>query len=283
MTVDKLKSFEKEKGRKIKFKNIDLKFHDAFISFLSEKQLLNPNTIGFYLSKVKLFCRDAERKGLKVNLQFKSPDFYVPSNKTKDIYLNPQEIEKIFDLNLEDNNKLNNARDWFVIGLWTGLRVSDLFRLDKNVHIIQTYIQIDTLKTGKTVIVPIHDHIFSILEKRKGDFPRKISDQKYNSYIKDVCRIAGIKNEVEGAKMIPHFVDGKMAYRKTFGIYQKYELVSSHTCRRSFITNNNDLLNLTDSMRLAGHSSISQTEEYDKKSLRDSADLLKMKWEDKIN
>lgn len=278
-TLNKILDFEQEKGIKVKFKNISLEFHRDFVEFLSDKQRLNPNTIGFYVSKLKLFLNAAEVKGIKIHPEFKSPDFYVPSNKTKDIYLNPKEIKAIYDLELNNNDKMNNARDWLIIGLWTGLRVSDLLRLDKNLHIIQSYIEIETSKTGKTVIIPIHPNIHSILKKRNGNFPRKISEQRFNDFIKEVCELAGINDLTDGAKMIPHVVKDKTIYRKTYGKYPKFELVTSHTCRRSFITNNSDLLNPTDTMRLVGHSDLTMTIEYNKKTLKDSAKLLKDKWE----
>lgn len=75
-----------------------------------------------------------------------------------------------------------------------------------------------------------------ILAKRNGQFPRKISDVKYNDYIKEVCKRAGLTQKVEGSKKIETSPESKQ-YRKEEGIYPKWELVSSHIGRRSFATN----------------------------------------------
>ncbi len=69
------------------------------------------------------------------------------------------------------------------------------------------------------------------LHKRNGNFPRAISDQKYNDYIKDVCQLAGLKHKVEGS------IKRTETKRKETGLFEKYKLVCSHIGRRSFATN----------------------------------------------
>jgi hypothetical protein len=66
---------------------------------------------------------------LEVNLEYKSKDFYSPSNSTNDIYLTEDEINIIFNYKY-DKDYLDNARDWFIIGLRTGLRISDFFKIN---------------------------------------------------------------------------------------------------------------------------------------------------------
>ncbi len=277
MTVNKLKGFEKIKGRKTKFKDIDLKFHGAFIDFLSEEHHLNPNTIGFYMSKIKLFCREAERKGIKVNLQFKSPYFYIPSNKTTDIYLTIDEINSIYKLDFPSNSRLDNVRDWLIIGLWTGLRVSDLLNLSKN-DIEDSFINITNIKTGIPVIIPLHDQVKNILDKRNWSFPKHISNQKFNDYIKKVCELAGIDKMVDGAKMVGKDVNGKKIFRKAFGKYPKHELVSSHICRRSFATNHYGKLDTLTIMKITGHKTEKQFLEYIKITPKEHAVKLNDFW-----
>src|SRR5690606_29571471 len=132
-----------------------------------------------------------------------------------------------------ENESLTNAKDWFVIGLYTGLRVSDLLKLSSK-NLDGEFINITTKKTSFPVIIPIHPHIKEILKKRGGAFPRKISDQKFNDYIKIVCEKVGFTEFVEGSKMCPMEIerDGKKKkiHRKIDGKYPMYELISSHIC-----------------------------------------------------
>lgn len=240
-------------------------------------QLLNPNTIGFYMSKLILFCKAAERKGVKINLEFKNPNFYAPSNKTQDIYLNTDEIEKIFGLELLFDSKLDNARDWLIVGLWTGLRVSDLLNLNKD-NIEDSLISIINKKTDIPVIIPLHAQVRATLNKRQGNFPRKISDQKFNDYIKEVCVLAEINQKVKGAKMVGKKVDNKTIYRKTIGDYPKHELVSSHICRRSFATNHYGKLDTLTIMKITGHKTEKQFLDYIKITPKEYAIKLKEFW-----
>lgn len=277
MTLDKLKTFEEFKGKKVKFIDVNTKFHKEFVTFLSTEQQLNPNTIGFYVSKLKLFCKEADIQGVNINSEYKSSDFYVPSNKTIDIYLNEAEIKSIFELNLHGKEKLDNVRDWLIIGVWTGLRVSDLLTLKKE-SLTESQIHITNIKTGIPVIIPLHDQVKQILTKREGEFPRPISDQKFNSYIKTVCELAKITNEVEGSKMIAKMINGKKVFRKAFGKYKKFELVSSHVCRRSFATNLYGKLDTLTIMKITGHKTEKQFIEYIKITPSEYAKKLEEYW-----
>ena len=120
------------------------------------------------------------------------------------------------------------------------------------------------------------------MRKRGGEFPRAISDQKFNNYIKIVCELAKITSEVEGAKMILKKVDGKKIYRKAFGEYPKYELVSSHICRRSFATNHYGKLDTLTIMKITGHKTESQFLEYLKITPSEHAKKLEEYWANKI-
>lgn len=282
LTINKIKEFETFIGNRVKLSSVDLQFHESFVDFLTNKQFLNPNTVGFYVSKVVLFCKAAERKGIKVNLEFKDPDFFTPTNKTQDIYLNTDEINKIFHLELPFNGKFDNARDWLIIGLWTGLRVSDLLNLDKN-NIEDSLINITNKKTDIPVFIPLHEQVKKTLDKREGEFPRRISDQKFNSYIKDVCKLAEINQIVKGARMDEKKIDGKMVFRKTVGNYSKYELVSSHICRRSFATNHYGKLDTLTIMKITGHKTEKQFLDYIKITPREYAIKLKEFWKNQLN
>src|SRR5690606_2862245 len=98
-------------------------------------------------------------------------------------------------------------------------------------------IEFTQVKTNTTIAVPLHPKVLEILNKRNGEFPRAISDQKYNDYVKDVCEAAKINERIKGSIMQETKPESGV-FRKKSGTYKKWELVSSHVGRRSFATNN---------------------------------------------
>lgn len=285
-TLNKVLNFESHVNVKLKISEIDLNFHRSFIDYLEQKEKLNNNTIGGYIDVIKMICNNAKNKGLNISNEVNTSDFYSPQNKTKDIYLKEDEINAIFEHQF-DSDYLDNARDWFIIGLRTGLRISDFLKLTKK-NIQNGFIFKTTLKTDFPVIIPIHEQVDNILSKRNGEFPRMISDQKFNDYIKLVAEKAGIVEKVEGERIdeIEIIENGKKKkiHRKKQGIYPKFELVSSHICRRSFASNLYGKLDTLTIMKITGHSTEKQFLSYIKITPTEYAEKLRALWEkQKIN
>lgn len=279
-TKSKIKAYEKYKGEPLKLSKLNLSFHQEFIEFLETHQKLNPNTIGGYVDVIKLVCRKAELKSYDVHSSYKTSEFYTPSNKAIDTYLTLDEIRKIKNHPFKFDY-LDNTRDWLIISVWTGLRISDLLNLNKS-NIDGDFIKKDTLKTDFPVIIPVHNHVKAILSKRNGNFPRKISDQKYNIYIKEVCRQSGITKKIKGAKLCPVKINrnGKNVkiHRKITGKYPKYQLISSHIGRRSFATNHYGKIDTLTLMKITGHKTEKQFLEYIKITPMEYAKKLKEYW-----
>ncbi|WP_075341180.1 site-specific integrase [Tenacibaculum agarivorans] len=280
-TKNKIEAYEKYHGKHLKLEDINIKFHTDFIEYLEIEQYLNPNTIGGYIDVIKHVCNKALLKGYSINSEFKSSEFYTPSNETLDPYLTLEEIHKINMFNFSQDY-LDNARDWLIISVWTGLRVSDLLTLTKT-NLDNDFIKKDTLKTKFPVIIPLHNQVKKILNKRNGNFPRKISNQKYNNYIKEVCKEAGITNIIKGGKICAQIKvkNGvkETVYRKTIGKYPKYELITSHIGRRSFATNHYGKLDTLTLMKITGHKTEKQFLDYIKITPKEYAIKLKAYWE----
>lgn len=288
-TVNKIESYEKFSRKSLRFADVDLKFHKDFISFLRDKQLLGDNTIGAKIDNIKAFLRDAEINKIKVNPEYKSPNFYSPSFKPTDIYFDENEILKIKNHQFEFGTFLDNARDWLIIGLWTGLRVSDLLGLTAK-DLKDGFIDNTNFKTKIPVTIPIHPYVKEILIKRDGRFPRKISDQNFNDYIKKVAEEVGFIEKVDGSKMClvedeegnPKLgLDGKKMFRKKEGRYCKYELVTSHICRRSFASNLYGEIDTLTIMKITGHTTEKQFLQYIKITPRQHAERLSELWAEK--
>ncbi|MFY0603689.1 MAG: phage integrase SAM-like domain-containing protein [Flavobacteriaceae bacterium] len=234
---NKLIKFQKSINKKLKVKDVDLNFREKFIEFLDTEEKLSEGTIGKYLKEVKTICFDAQKNGVEVSP--KLIHFKGFSAETYKITLSFEEIKQIQKAKLNDIN-LKGARDWLVIGCYTGQRVSDLLRM--NVEMIDTiqsfeFIVLHQKKTGKLVQIPVHPKVKEILNTNKGAFPKVFSFNEgsnsalFNKYIKEVCEIAGLTKLTKGK------LRNKKSGRTEVGEFPKYKLVSSHICRRSFATN----------------------------------------------
>lgn len=287
-TKYKLENYEKHFKTKLRFQDVGLDFYRNFLFYCQNVEKINNNTIGGYVTNIKKWCKMIEIEGYAVNPQYKSSEFATITNKTKDVYLNEAEINAVFNHDFSHSERLDNVRDNFIIGLRTGLRISDFLQL-KKVNFIDGFIEIETSKTSHAVLIPLHDQVKAILLKRNENLPNQISDVKFNKYVKEVCKEVGFTQMVEGAKMInkkddkDFFPDvnliSKNKSRKEFGTYPKHELITSHTCRRSFASNlYGHLPNMT-IMAITGHTTESQFLKYIKKTPRENAEMLKKYWE----
>lgn len=284
---NKFKIFEENTNKKLKFSEIDYQFYNSFLDYFRNIEKINDNTIGSYIKILKYWLKVAEIEGVSVNPYYKHNDFAAPSNKTKDVYLSENEINLIYNHDFSHSERLDNTRDNFIIGLRTGLRISDFLTKLKEFNINEEFIEIETTKTGENVVIPLHPQIKAILEKRGGKLPHKISDPKFNKYIKEVCQEVGIDEEVEGAK-IENKKDEKDFFttdihiynknRKTSGKFPKYELITSHTCRRSFASNLYGKIPNLSIMAITGHKTEAQFLKYIKITPKEHAQKLKELW-----
>lgn len=228
-TVVHLKKFhtDRTKNKRLEFNDIDLNFYNDFINYLTNAKL-SKNSIGKHIKIIKVFLNEATERGINDNLKFRSKKFKVLKEDSDSIYLNESEIERLYKLNLSKLPHLEKVRDLFIIGCWTGLRFGDLSKVDGD-NIKDDFLTIRTQKTDQKIVIPIHKLVKQILEKYDYMLPKAISNQKMNDYIKKICEKAKINEEI----ITTITKGGKVVSEKT----KKFNLVSSHTSRRSFATN----------------------------------------------
>jgi integrase len=264
-----LEGFCKHKGREYDFKDIDLDFYDDFMRFLTSKNLAL-NTIGKKIQTLKIFLNNATDKGVNKNLKFKSSRFASLSEDSDNIYLNEQELQLMLEKDLSQIPKLETVRDMFLIGCWTGLRYNDWSQV-RTENIKNGFIELNQAKTGNKVIIPLHPTVQFILEKYNGNLPTPISNQKFNQYLKEVAEKVKFKEAV--TKQITR--GGK----KESTIYHKWQLVKTHTARRSFATNayKAGVPSIT-IMSMTGHRTESSFLKYIKVTLQEHAEKMKNIW-----
>lgn len=261
-TYSKLKKFSSSEY-KLRFNKITLGFYEDFVEWLYNKDY-STNYIGTIIKILKTIMNAAYEKGLHNNLDFQKRGFKKPTEEVDNVYLNLEELGKFQNADLSsinllitksgvrlDREKLERARDLFLISAYTGLRVGDFNRLTEQHFTIQDgveYLSITTYKTGKKVTIPLHPVVKEILNKRDGLPPEKLPEQHINYALKKIAEKAGLTQEE--TKTVTR------AGKKTTKTYKKYELVTNHTGRRSFCTNAylSDMPTV-DIMAISGHSS----------------------------
>jgi integrase len=132
------------------------------------------------------------------------------------------------------HNYLQRAKDMFLLGCFTSLRISDLKRINPT-NSGGGFISLTTQKNNKVFRIPIVPQALEIL-KRNGFYAPKISEQEVNRSIRQVCELAGINTPIEW-----YFSQGGKEFSK---VVPKFELITSHIAGKTFITNAKELWGL---------------------------------------
>lgn len=256
-TILHISKFQKYKGKVFHIFDVNNNFLEALIVFLKNVEGYASSTVNKDISRIIQVCKSAKIKGLEVDETIFLAKYTSDKPQRSFVTLSEDELNQIKEYNGTDY--LENIRDWLIIGCWTGCRIGDLLKLSlENVinrpdgSIVIRYTQ---SKTRKTVDIPVHPNVNEIIKRLNG-FPRPISDVKFNKYIKELCKRVEINTEIKGEKINPDTL------RKEKGTYPKYELVTSHICRRSFATNHYLKLSNKVIMRVTGHATERQFLDY---------------------
>jgi len=270
-TLRLLERYQKEKKVVIQIIDINENFKNQLEKYCVENNY-GQNTISKFFKTIKGVCNHANYNGIETSHQLTG--FKTDQHKVEKIYLTFEDLTKIENISKNQlTDSLDNAKDWLIISCYTGQRISDFMRFtDEQIRIEndKPLLEFTQKKTGKNMTVPLHPKVLEILKKRKGKFPYKISDQKYNDFIKTVCKIAEINEPTKGSKLVETETDSKV-YRKKTGMYKKYDLVTSHIGRRSFATNFYGTIPTTFLIYITGHSTESMFLNYIGKSNKDLA------------
>jgi integrase len=224
-----LHRYEEVTKRHLEYSSFTVHFWHDFTAYLLETANLVDNSIAKHLAHFKHFLGDAHELGRNPLQDYKR---WRWARRDPDVLaLTRAELQALETVNLSmlpDASRLENARALFLISCYTGLRFSDVASL-KPEHQKGEWLNLTAQKTGEKLTVPLRgNRAVPLLADLWTGKVRPISNQKLNKYIKDVARMAGIDAPTE-----------QVEYRgsqRTSVTLPKYDLISTHTGRRTFVT-----------------------------------------------
>lgn len=196
---------------------------------------LKNTTIKKKLELLTWFLNWASEHGYNTNMAYKSFHPTLKTTQKKVIYLSKPELERLKQLQIPSGlPHLEAVRDVFLFCCFSGLRHSDAYNLRKN-DIKEDHIEVTTVKTADSVSIELNSVTREILQKYK-DFPFAdnkvlpvIQNQPMNRHLKELCQLAGINEPIR--------ITTYTGNQRKDDIKEKWELVGTHTGRRTFIVN----------------------------------------------
>lgn len=196
------------------------KYQDAFIKTLNraKEQGFNP-------------ALDINKKGLK-----------IPStDSSKNIFITIPELNEIIKADVSYDDSLQTAKNYILISSLTGMRYQSM--VDTSSQEIESccdsgynfnYILSKQAKTETEVYMPLLKPVREILESNSGVFPKWPANGTINKKLKKLFELIGIDTPSE--EKITTYKFGVIIRMKP-----KYELISAHDGRKSFISNLEEL------------------------------------------
>ena len=246
-TISTVEKFEALKNHleafnpQLKYENLNETGLLSFVEYLKTVPLTNDtkgmrnSTIKNRLSFLKWFLRWATKKGNNTETSFLS---FNPKMKTAEkqiIFLEWDELLHVYNFEFPENKKyLTRVRDVFCFSCFTGLRYSDTANLKRS-NVFEKYISLTSIKDVDNLKIELNKYSKSILDKYKDEvFPYNralpvISNQRMNEYLKEMAKLCGLNAPISEV-----YYKGNERIEE---VSPKHELISTHTGRRTFISN----------------------------------------------
>jgi integrase len=275
---DTLRCFEIFRKKKITFGDINFNFYESLSNYLLCEHIhrrrketikgFKVSTAGKIIKQLRIFIRNRVKKNIipTINLE----DFKVLDEQSDAIYLTYGEIESITFLDLSKKPFLEKYRDLLVLGCLTGLRFSDFSKIQAS-DIRDSMLYKKQKKSNHWVVIPLRSGAEKILKDNFKKQVPSVHDVDFNRYIKIIGQLAGINTPVSFSY--------KRANKKIEVRKPKHDWITSHTCRRSFCTN--EFLAGTPVeliMKISGHKSLTDFYRYIKISPEEAAEKIKRIW-----
>ena len=242
--------------KNLKFSDLNESGLTAFVHFLREDKVLRTprvkkgdreeyahedfvglknSTIKKKLSFLTWFLNWATEHNYNTNLAYKTFRPTLKETQKKVIYLSKAELERLRALVIPSGySSLEAIRDVFLFCCFSGLRHSDAYNL-RRTDIKGDHIEVTTVKTADSISIELNSVTRSILDKYKDfDFAGNkalpvIQNQPMNRELKELCKLAGINEKIR--------VTTYTGNQRKDEIKEKWELIGTHTGRRTFIVN----------------------------------------------
>lgn len=218
-----LKDFSAEKEVILQFDLINYSFYEQYVDYFLTNKKFSNNTVGKHIKTLKSFLTWATENNYNRNLEYRK--FKVARENIEIVYLTDQELDTLYNFKLNDE-MLDQARDLFCFGCFTGLRFSDIATIEKN-NIFKDEIQVRTQKTKDIIVIPLIPRAAAILKKYNNRLP-VFSNQKLNLHLKTLAENAKINQKIA--------IQRYRGAKREDSMSPKHELITTHTARRTFIT-----------------------------------------------
>ena len=258
------------------FEDINENVLNDFIDFLLFKKELTNGYVSKLYDNLKWFFKWATEHGYNKRLDYKKHHPKFPGTSETDssntFALTKQELMHIFKMKIEQQS-LAQVRDVFCFCCATSLRYSDVKALRwEDIH--DDMLDITTQKTTDHLVIPLCALAKAILKKYEGNRGYTefvlpvISNQRYNEHLKTLGKMANLYDTI-----IKTIYRGNLDYTKKF---KKWELLSSHVARRTFVTIGISLGIPSDIIRkVTGHKTHKMLDTYEKLNASDVKEGLK--------
>lgn len=233
---DHLLAFEQFRKKPITFDCLDINFYEEFVNFLiydyvlarRKKRIvgLKTNTVGKTIKQFKTFLKDRIKK--KIIAAFDMDDWIVLEVEVDAVYVSVEEIKSIISTDVSEYPHLQDYKNDMILGCLTGLRFSDFSKIQQD-DLREGMLFKKQQKSDHWVVIPLRKEARQILENRSFENFKPATNQEFNRHIKTLSKLAGI------AEMVTHsYKKGNKLITET---KPKFDWITSHTCRRSFCTN----------------------------------------------
>ncbi len=235
--------FAEKKKIRLQIEAFDIDFLFSFKKYLVNEKKLGDNTVTKYIKTAKTFIQYYVNKGLIKPINFTE---IKSTEKQGEIYIiDLKQLMELQNYKLK-NKRLEQCRDIFCFQCWTGQRYSDIEAIKSNDlksndkgEIIW---DLNTIKTGDSIKVPITEYAKKILKKYKNlttPLP-VISNQKQNEYLKELGKL--VSSDTGDQKRIAGFDSETKVVEYYDGVRKEsyvpfYEVLTTHVARKSYITN----------------------------------------------
>lgn len=227
--------YQSHNNTKLDYSIIQEDFFLDFTSYLSEEKQQINGTIEKYIRCIKAFMNWATDRGFNTDLAFRK--YRCKRSEPEVIYVSQQELERIEKLPITTSVSMERCRDIWLFGVYTGQRYGDIENLSPQQIIKykdrwEWHLYQRKGSKPKKVVIPLRKKAVQILKKHGRWDQEKLlpalSNQKANEMIKKVACLAGLKEPIY---MVKYSARKRVEINKP-----KWQLITTHTARKTFIT-----------------------------------------------